>query len=185
VRTAPGIEIPRDHDADRLDPAGHVEHGVEAAFGEDLLVLGVSRAARRVLAGLLDPQEFETLVVLVAAARHRREVIATATRVRSRSRITRPPLSAAAFRAARTTLARAGFSAAAGSTLATASSSAAASRFAFALAIGAGGVAGTGWGTAAVSRGQWFVVGVIGRDRRWPCDGRIIAITIGCRTALR
>ena len=75
-----GVEVARDHDADRFDPTRYVEHRVEAAFNKDVFVLGSPLPASRLLACLLDAEELETLVVIVVATRDRREVVAAASR---------------------------------------------------------------------------------------------------------
>lgn len=73
-RPAAGIEIAGDDDADRLDPAGHVTDGVEAALGEDLVILRMRLPPRCVPARLLDAEELEPLIILVVPSCHRREV---------------------------------------------------------------------------------------------------------------
>jgi hypothetical protein len=183
VRPAPGIEIPGDHNTDRLHPTGDVEHRIQAALGEDLIVFGVSGTARRVLAGLFDPQEFETLIVLVSATRHWREIIATAAGKGGRSRIARPALPAAALGPARTALARSSLPAAAGSALTAAASASAPARLTLALTVGAGGVAGTSGWPATVAGGQGFVVAVVGD--RWACVNRVVAVTINRHAIVR
>ena len=78
---AAGVEIARDDDPDRLDPARHVEHRAEAAFDDDVVVLGVQFAPARLTARLLEAEELETLVVIVTAACDRCEIAAAAAGV--------------------------------------------------------------------------------------------------------
>jgi hypothetical protein len=72
------LEVAGDDDADRLDPAGDVEHGIETALGDDvvLFVGGPPLPRRSVLSGLLEPEELEALVVVLVGAGHRREIVA-------------------------------------------------------------------------------------------------------------
>ncbi len=66
--TAAASEIARDHDPDRLHPAGHVENGVEPALGQHVVVFSRTGARGGVTNGLLDAEKLEALVVLVISA---------------------------------------------------------------------------------------------------------------------
>lgn len=98
-----GVEVPGDHDPDRFDPARHVEDAPKSALREDLLGFGGHSfmARRAVLTGLLETEEIEPLVVLVAAARHGREVIPPSAGQACRAATFRGPLSAASTASAR------------------------------------------------------------------------------------
>ena len=82
ARLRAGSQVAGDNDPNRLDPAGHVEHRVEAAFDEDVFVLGGPLTALRLLASLLDPEELKALVIVFVTAGDRCEVIAAAPRER-------------------------------------------------------------------------------------------------------
>jgi hypothetical protein len=77
-RTTAGVEVAGDHDADRLDPAGDVEHGIEPALGEDIVLLAIAAASRRFAARILDAQKLEALVVLLEASGDRCKVVPSA-----------------------------------------------------------------------------------------------------------
>ena len=78
-RPRTGVEIAGDHDPDRLDPTGHVEHVAQAALGEDLVVLRARtlEPGRPVMAGILEPEKLEPLIVLIATSGDRCELVAT------------------------------------------------------------------------------------------------------------
>ena len=77
--SGPSREIARDHDANRLHPARHVEDARQAALDQHAVVLRPGPwAGLRIPGRLLDTEELEALVVLLVTARHRREVAAAA-----------------------------------------------------------------------------------------------------------
>ncbi|MEX0669948.1 MAG: hypothetical protein WD060_05780 [Pirellulales bacterium] len=96
-----GIEIAGDHDADRLNPTRHVEHGGEPTLDEDVVVFWVTRTPGRFLPGLFYTEELEPLVILLVTACDRREIVPPSSRKRRRSRFARGPLLAPAAWATR------------------------------------------------------------------------------------
>lgn len=76
--SAPGGEVAGDHDADGLDPAGHVEHAAEAALGQHVVIGRGPRAGVGFAGRIFDAEKLEPLVVLIVAARHRSEVASPA-----------------------------------------------------------------------------------------------------------
>jgi len=76
-RTAAGVEIAGDDDSDRLHPTGHVEHVVESALDDAVVIVGGVSVVTgtSVVAGILDAEKLEALVILLTATSHRCKLI--------------------------------------------------------------------------------------------------------------
>lgn len=160
TRATAGVEIAGDHDPDRLHPARHVAHGVEAALGDHVVFGMPLLAPRLIVGGIFDAEELEPFVVLVIAARHGSEVVAAAAgEARARRRPVAIGVAPATAAPARGRIGpgigrrpSAGF---------VASATPAAPATALALVGAAGGLAALRLSRllrAAVARRQWFIV---------------------------